>query len=146
MEKVERLLNLWKEKTKDYERIYREGVNAVNDVNMLSQRQKELKLSNLEYAILLKLEGKFGRSNDFVEEVLNLSNKLARHTFPGWFNQTTVKKDVEREVRRFVRGFKAEHKLSIDEMNDLYEKLIESVKNYGDPKYNVRSGNGHYTE
>ncbi|HSE83297.1 MAG TPA: helicase-related protein, partial [Thermodesulfobacteriota bacterium] len=132
VEKVERLLNLWKEKTKDYERIYREGVNTVNDMGMLFQRQKKLGLSNLEYSMLLKLEDKFGRSGDMVKEIINLSEKLERHTFPGWLNQATVKKDVEREVRRFVRGFKGEYNLSLDEMNDLYEKLIESVKNYGD--------------
>jgi type I restriction enzyme R subunit len=99
---------------------------------MLFQRQKELGLSNLEYSMLLKLEDKFGRSDDMVKEIINLSEKLERHTFPGWLNQATVKKDVEREVRRFVRGFKGVYNLSLDEMNDLYEKLIESVKNYGD--------------
>jgi type I restriction enzyme R subunit len=51
--------------------------------------------------------------------------------FFGWFNQITVKKEVEREIRRFVRGMKGRFNLSLDEMNDLHKRLLESVKNYG---------------
>ena len=51
--------------------------------------------------------------------------------FSGWFIQTTGKKEVEREVRRFVRGLKGKYNLSLNEMNILHEELIESVKNYG---------------
>jgi len=38
---------------------------------------------------------------------------------------------VERGVRRFSRGIKNRYGLSLEEMNDLYERLIESVKSYG---------------
>ena len=51
--------------------------------------------------------------------------------FFGWINQITVKKEVEREIRKFVRGMKGKYNLSLDEMNDLHERLLESVKNYG---------------
>jgi len=42
-----------------------------------------------------------------------------------------VKKEVERELRRFVRGLKAKYGLSMEEMNDLHHRLIENIKNYG---------------
>jgi type I restriction enzyme R subunit len=130
VEKVERLLEIWREKTKDYERIYREGANLINDINALFQRQRELGFSDLEYSMLLTLEKRFGRGNGLVEEIKSLSERLEKYIFPGWVVQTTVTKDIEREVRRFVRGLKKKHNLSLDEMNDLYEELIESVKNY----------------
>ena len=131
IEKVERLLEMWREKTRDYEKIYTEGVRAINEINGLFSRQKSLGFSNLEYSMLLELEKKLSRSDVLVDVVKDLSKKLGKYMFFGWFNQVTIKKEVEREIRRFVRGIKGKHNLSLDEMNDLHERLLESVKNYG---------------
>ncbi len=122
---------MWREKTKDYERIYREGARIIDDINSLSERQKALGFSDLEYSVLLLLEKKLDRDDRLVKEVKDLSKGLENYMFSGWFNQTTARKDIEREVRRFVRGLKGKYNLSFEEMNDLYEKLIENVKNYG---------------
>jgi type I restriction enzyme R subunit len=130
IEKVERLLEMWREKTRDYEKIYTEGVNAIREMNQLFARQKILNFSDLEYSMLLELEKKF-KSDGFEKIVRELSKRLGKYMFFGWFNQITVKKEVEREIRRFVRGMKGKYNLSIDEMNDLHERLLESVKNYG---------------
>jgi len=131
IEKVERLLEMWREKTRDYEKIYTEGVGAINEINSLFSRQKSLSFSNLEYSMLLELEKKLSRSDVLVDVVKDLSKRLEKYMFFGWFNQVTIKKEVEREIRRFVRGMKGKHNLSLDEMNDLHERLLESVKNYG---------------
>ncbi len=131
IEKVERLLELWKEKTKDYKKIYLDGANIFQDIITLFERQKALGFSDTEYAILLELEKELDGKGNFTNEVKNLSKQLEKYMFFGWFNQTTIKKEVEREIRKFVRGIKARYNLSFDEMNDLHEKLVESVKNYG---------------
>lgn len=131
VDKVERLLEIWKEKTKDYKKIYSEGTKVFQEINSLSERQKSLGFSNLQYAILLELEKQLKKNGRLVNEVKNLSEQLNKYMFSGWVTQTTVKKEVERVIRRFVRGIKGDFKLSLDEMNDLHEKLIESVKNYG---------------
>jgi len=130
VEKVERLLEMWREKAKDYEKIYMEGVKAIGEINSLFSRQKALGFSNLEYSMLLEMEKKFKR-DDFEKVVKDLTKRLEKYMFFGWFNQITVKKEVEREIRRFVRGMKGKYSLSLDEMNDLHAKLLESVKNYG---------------
>lgn len=131
IERVERLLEMWREKTRDYERIYTEGVKTINEINSLISRQESLHFSDLEYSMLLELEKRFDRSEDFVEVVKELSRKLEKYMFFGWFHQTTVKKEVEREIRGFVRKMKGKYNLSLDEMNNLHEKLIENVKNFG---------------
>ena len=56
IEKVEHLLNLWQEKTKDYEQLYLEGVETVKKALSLGQRQKSLGFNDLEYSLLLTLE------------------------------------------------------------------------------------------
>jgi len=131
VEKVERLLELWKEKTKDYERIYREGVRAITEIKSLSERQKSLGFSDLEYSLLLALEERFGKKEELLNEIRDISDRLKDYMFPGWFNQATSEKNVEREVRRFVRGLKGKYSITLEEMDDLYKKLIERVKNYG---------------
>lgn len=131
VEKVERLLDMWRKRTKDYETIYREGAKLINDMNELFERQKNLGFSDLEYSILLTLEKRLEKVHGLVERVKKLSERLRVHMFPGWFNQTTTRKEIEREVRRFVRGIKREHGFSLGEMNDLYEDLMEGIKNYG---------------
>jgi len=131
VEKVERLLELWKEKTKDYEKIYKEGVMAINEIKSLSERQKSLGFSDLEYSLLLALEEKFGKDEKLLNEVRDLSERLKNYMFPGWFNQPTVEKNVEREVRRFSRMLKGKYGMTLEEMDKLHKKLIERVKNYG---------------
>jgi type I restriction enzyme R subunit len=130
IEKVERLLEMWKEKTRDYERIYTEGVKTVNEINSLFSRQKSLGFSNFEYSVLLEMEKRL-KTNGFEKVVKELSKRLEKYMFSGWFNQVTVKKEVEREIRKLVRGMKGKYNLSLDEMNDLHVRLLESVKNYG---------------
>lgn len=131
VEKVERLLELWREKTKDYERIYTEGVKAINEIKTLFERQKRLAFSDLEYSLLLAFEKRLKKEDGLLNEVKELSGRIGKYMFPGWINQATAEKDVEREVRRFVRGFKGRYNLSLSEMEDLYKELIERVRNYG---------------
>jgi len=90
-----------------------------------------LGFSELEYSVLLALEGKLNNGEVLVEDVKRLSQELAEHMFPGWINQTTAKKEVERETRRFVRGLKSRYSLTLEEMNELYAKLMEGISNYG---------------
>ncbi|MHB1254405.1 MAG: HsdR family type I site-specific deoxyribonuclease, partial [Candidatus Humimicrobiaceae bacterium] len=131
VERVERLLELWKEKTKDYQRIYSEGKNIINEINSLSSRQKNMGFSDLEYSLLLVLEEKFGKKDELLNQIKDISNKLKDYLFPGWFNQPTEEKRVEREVRKFSRGLKRKYGITLEEMDELYEKLIEQIKNYG---------------
>jgi len=131
VEKVERLLELWKEKTKDYEKIYKEGILVINEIRSLCERQKSLGMSSLEYSLLLALEEKFGKNEKLLDEVRNISEILKKYMFPGWFNQPTVEKNIEREVRRFTRMLKGKYNMTLEEMDELYRNLIERIKNYG---------------
>ena len=131
IERVERLLKLWKEKTKNYERIYSEGKNIINEINNLSSRQEAISFSDLEYSLLLVLEERFGKKDELPGEIKNISIKLENCLFPGWFNQPTEEKKVEREVRKFARGLKRNYGITLEEMDKLYKKLIDQIRNYG---------------
>jgi type I restriction enzyme R subunit len=135
-DKVERILKLWKDKTRDFERIYAEGIEVFQKIDKLSQRQKELGFSDMEYSLLLNLEKNFGDDSEFIKDVRELSDRLRDHIFNNWAVQQTARKTVEREVRRFVRRYVKRHGLKIDELDNLYRNLMENVENYGKPGSN----------
>jgi type I restriction enzyme R subunit len=129
-EKVERIVNLWKEKTKDFERIYKEGAEVLNQIDHLTERQKRLSFNEFEYALLLVLEKRTGESNDLVNEVKELSKQLKTDMFTGWLAQSTARKNAEGKIRRFVRKFVKEHYLDINLIDEIYLELMEKLKNY----------------
>ena len=131
IDKVERLLEMWKEKNRDYERIYTKGKETFGIIQNLLARQQSLGFSDMEYSLLLELEKQIDGKEELPGKVKDFSAKIERLLFSGWIHQVTVKKEVERELRRFVRGLKAKYGLSMEEMNDLHHRLIENIKNYG---------------
>ncbi|MBE0432311.1 HsdR family type I site-specific deoxyribonuclease [candidate division WOR-3 bacterium] len=131
VDRVQRLVELWRAKTKDYERIYKEGVDIFSDIETLKSRQHKLGLTDLEYAIFLAVEGEVPIGDEFAEKIKALAVRLDITMFPGWAMQATAQKAVEQEVRKFVRQLKAEFKLDMKKMDDLYNRLITKVADYG---------------
>jgi type I restriction enzyme R subunit len=130
-ERVERLIELWREKTKDYDRIYQEGSSIWNDAMAMQARQKRLGLKNMEYALLLVIEQSLGEGDKHLDEIRELSEEIDRIAYPGWGIQATAIKSAERIVRQFCRRLKASYNMPIEKMDDLYNKMIGQVKNYG---------------
>jgi type I restriction enzyme R subunit len=132
-EKVERILELWKEKTKDFERIYKEGQEVFGESTRLEKRQTELGFDDQEYSLLLALENedKIEKSPELVEDVRELSEILDEFMFPGWTTQPVARKNVERALRRFIRRYVKRHGLKLHDLEGLYKKLVDNVRRYG---------------
>jgi hypothetical protein len=45
--------------------------------------------------------------------------------------QNSLRKKVEQEVRGFVRKFKVEYGLTLDEIDQIYSTLIDRIKSFG---------------
>ncbi|MCX8014677.1 MAG: hypothetical protein N2748_01535, partial [candidate division WOR-3 bacterium] len=129
--KVERLVQLWREKTKDYEEIYQQGIIAINEINRLTQRQRMLGFSDMEYAMVLTLEEKLGMKKEIIEDVKTLSHKVKSLMYPGWIFQVTARKEIEREVRRFVRKYRGRYGIEFSMIDEICQNLIENIKTYG---------------
>ncbi len=130
-DKVERILKLWKERTKDYEEIYKEGVEALEVIKKLQARQIELGFSDLDYSILLILEEKFSEDAALIKEAEELSDQIKQSMFTGWYLQKTARKSIERDVRRFMRRYIRKYGIELHELEHLYKRIMDSVKNYG---------------
>ena len=129
--KVERILKLWKEKTKDFEKIYNESAQIFQQIQALQARQKELLFSDLQYAILLNMEKSIPNNGDLTKDTQELTALLQPYLFKGWQFQQTAKKAVEQETRRYLRRkYVSQNLLTLTEMDSLYEKIIDSVKSY----------------
>jgi len=130
-EKVERILKLWKERTKDFEKIYREGLKIIQEINKLTARQKQLQFTDLEYSILLVLEKKFGKNQTLIKDVKEISERIQKYMFRGWYLQRTARKNIAREVRRCIRKYRRKYNIKLNELEEIYQKIMENVKNYG---------------
>ena len=130
-EKVEQLVEAWRKRTKEYHKIYTEGMNLLKRIRQLRARQRQLGFSPAEYSVLLVLEEKFGPDDNWIDDVRALFEKIRPFMLDGWVFQGALSKKVERELRSFVRRLKRERGLSLDEMNKLYDQLLEQIRFYG---------------
>jgi type I restriction enzyme R subunit len=130
-EKVERILKLWKEKTKDYEKIYTEGTQIIKEIAKLESRKTDLGFSDLQYSTLLTMEKTFGTDKNLTKDAQELTTFLQPHMFKGWQYQQTTRKTIEREIRKYLRKYIKQHKISLADMEQIYQKIVESVKTYG---------------
>ena len=137
-DRVERLVEAWRKRTRDYKEIYRESANLLRKLNSMRSRQRELKFSDVEYSVLLELERRFGTKEDWERVVRDLFEKLHPYMLEGWVTQGALRKSVERELRVFARGLRRQFNLSMEEMNLLYQSLWERIKFYG----SVKKGEG----
>ncbi len=80
--------------------------------------------------MFLKIEMQWGGDPDLLKDIRQLSEDLKKSMFPGWISQVSAKKGIEQDIRRFVRKYGKQRGKSVEEIDQLYLKLIESVKNY----------------
>ncbi|MEM3694308.1 MAG: HsdR family type I site-specific deoxyribonuclease [Candidatus Bathyarchaeia archaeon] len=130
-EKVERILRLWKEKTKDYEKIYKEAVRVVEEIQELQTRQKQLAFTDLQYAMLLTLEKALPQNEALSQDVKELTSILSPYLFKGWQTQPTTRKAIERETRKYLRKYVRQYGLSLKHIDELHQRIMENVKTYG---------------
>jgi type I restriction enzyme R subunit len=130
LERVEKIIRAWKEKSRDYEAIYRDGAAIIREMQALDAERNRLGLSDFEYSMLLKIEKTWGADPKLIDDIRQLSEDLKKSMFPGWISQVSAKKGIEQDIRRFVRRYGKQRGKSVEEIDQLYLKLIESVKNY----------------
>ncbi len=129
-DRVERLVEAWKQHTRDYRKLYAETLAILKDARKLRERQKALGFSSAAFALLLFLEEHLGSQRDWTRDVKELWETLQPWITPGWTTQPALRKRVERAVRVFCRRVKREMGLTLGEMNDLHDALMERLMQY----------------
>jgi type I restriction enzyme R subunit len=129
--KVERILEMWKKKTKDFEQIYVESAQIYQQIQQLRSRQQKLLFTDLQYSILLTLEDVLGSDGKLIQDTTGITSLLQPNLFRGWQYQQTTKKNVERDVRRYLRKYIKQNNLTVDQLDLLYSKVMEKIQIYG---------------
>ncbi len=124
-DKVEKIFRSWKERTANLSEIYSRSVDVVNEISTLRERQKKLSMSDMEYSVLLVLEKDVGGIR--LEDIKILLENIKSSMFKNWTIQASARKSVAQEIVRFLR----KHQLTKEERDDIYEKIIRQVENYG---------------
>jgi type I restriction enzyme R subunit len=132
-DKVERVLELWKTRTKEYTKISTLGTAIIQEIFAGSKKKNDLGLSDMEFSILNVLEERFGANEEFKTDVEDLSSKLSDDIFEGWIEQRSVHRKIEGIVRRFLRRkYFKKYEMTMEDFEDLYQVVIEKVENYAD--------------
>lgn len=132
-DKVEKVLKLWKNRTKNYDEISSLGTAIIKEIFASSEEKKDLGLSDMEYSIFRVLESKLEDNEELIEDVKELSSLLDEDIFEGWVEQMSVHRKVESTIRRFLRKkYYQRYDLSIGEFNELYQKVMGNVENYAE--------------
>jgi type I restriction enzyme R subunit len=132
-DKVERVLELWKTRTKDYEKINQLGKAIIKEIFASSKRKKELELTDMEYAVLNVLEERFESSEEFKEDVKELSYILGGDIFEGWIEQRSVHRKIEGSVRRFLRKkYYKRFDMNQEKFEELFQLIMSKVENYAE--------------
>jgi len=117
---------------KDYDQILREGAAVFDEINKLEARRTQLEFDELQYSILLTLENRFKSQNTLIDETRELTKKIRSHMYRNWPTQTTARKDVERELRTYLRKYVKTQDLTLADLETLHRRLMEIVEQHGD--------------
>lgn len=132
-EKVQALIRKWREKSIDYEEIYDEGVEIINEIEEKRLDKEELELSDVEHGIFMVLENTLDIDNE--KKIADLSKSLYEDIkdlmLEGWINNSVLRQKLRRNIKEFSRKIKVNHDLDLSEMNELYKSLLEKIENYG---------------
>ena len=130
-EKVERLLEHWREKTRDYEKIYREGAEIIREIQDEELRMKELGLDEKEFAVLMTLRGSGIPEDKLKEYAVDLTGEVDGRIFPGWTEKREVKREVMRIIRRFLMRNLPDDTLDrIRAVDEAQEALMDIFERY----------------
>ncbi len=130
-EKVEKILKHWKERTKNYDQILKEGQEIFKEIEKLQSRKQQLGFTDLQYSMLLTLGKTLGPDKDLTQDIKELTSEIHPHMFKGWYYQQTARKTIERKIRKYIRKYVKQYSLTLTQLEELHQKIMESVRTYG---------------
>ncbi|MEM4097700.1 MAG: HsdR family type I site-specific deoxyribonuclease [Candidatus Micrarchaeaceae archaeon] len=125
-ERVERIVNEWKQKTIDVKKAHEELSKLLRETVEIEEREKELGLSKVSYYTLIMLEKHGAPAEKALADVKELDKKLneGSYLYSGWMSKSTAVK----AVGALIRSLFLKYRIPINERDGLYEKIINGVR------------------
>jgi len=124
VEKVDRILKERNEDRVSNEEFYNNLKGAIDGINEIDKRKIELELKNAQYATLLILEDKLGKSERLIDEIKSLFEDIGPSMFKGW----SLKKSVEKEIGQIIRKKIRKYQFPNSNLDEVYDKIIDALK------------------
>jgi type I restriction enzyme R subunit len=133
-ERVRRLIQEWQDNALKYEGIITEGIKIFGEKKAIEDKQKELKMDNIEYAIFMNLAEKWkleeNEAVDTIKEIKEAINKEGGFIL-DYISNPEIKKIIAQTVRRI---FRRKYKFPPDKLDGVTESIVNDiigVKDYG---------------
>ena len=130
-DKVENLIKIWQQKAKDYETVYQAGLKILETIEQEKEKRVSLGFSLLDHGVFLALEAWVPSESERTDYTRRLRGRLIKFMVPGWIEQPALRKNIEQELRVFLRkNLKSRYQLRIEDLDKVYMDVWEVLQNY----------------
>ncbi|WP_297550861.1 type I restriction endonuclease subunit R [Thermococcus sp.] len=129
VEQVERIIEAWRHKKEEIEKLYGELLGIAGEIEKRSWEQKKLGLNELEYALLMVLKKHVKtNTNELIKGVRKLLKETEGLRFSRWREKTEIVSEVSRKIMLFIVR---EYKEECDDIIKTRNELLEVLKRWG---------------
>jgi len=127
--KIERAISEWREKKITDVQLCEIGPALIMEGNDIEEEAKNSKLSDIAFGVYTLIKSEWKEDTELKEEISSLDAALTANKliFPGWQQQSTVAKEVEREIKSILRKYGKKHGKSIDEIDQLFDIITKGL-------------------
>lgn len=128
--KIERTISEWREKKITDVQLCEIGPALIMEGTVIEEEAKSSTFSDIAFGVYTLIKSEWGEDAELKEEISSLDTLLIEKKliFPGWQQQPTVIKEVEREIKSILRKYGKKHGKSIDEIDQLFDIITKGLK------------------
>ncbi len=137
IDRVEKLVNEWRERNlrkEDSTKEFEDANQILNEINEIKKEKAELNLSDEEMSAWLVIKNRLGiKGNDkeMINQIKDLYDELESIRIPGWSKNVELKKTVEMKLRKFLfEKVNSKYKLKLEEINSIHKSIGEQLIDY----------------
>ena len=132
-ERVRRLIHEWQENILHYDGIIIKGIEIFREKTAIEDKQKELGMDNIEYAVFVNLTGKGLEEEEAVETIKEIKSSINEQGgfMLDYISNPEIRKIISQIVRRIFRRKYKFPPEKLDSVTDSIVNDIIGVKDYG---------------
>ena len=77
------------------------------------------------------MERELGAKKELVEDVRQIAKAIEKEMFKGWVLHPTARRNIEKELRVFLRKIKVKYEIPYEKLDAMFSVLKESIAEYG---------------
>ncbi len=128
VERVEKIIKNWREREKNVEELYDELLSVAKTINERRKEMERLKLTPLEYSLILALRNHMRAST---EELIEIAKEIIKNTEKDRFEGWKEKSDVIKNISKNILFFLIKYRERLDNIQKTRDDIVESLMKWG---------------